>query len=607
MIVLNKELNIESNENFNHIENNSFSNFEYHGSIYGMVSCYEPISKNETLDKLKSVKSIDEMIKISRYIVGPVWFFIKNKGKLFLISSNAVPSFYFYKKDEMLYFSQIEADICKLAINKEKINPYEIYDIFSTKRFDSVPYGALFKNIVRIPDGHVLELDKNLKLNYYSYLNQKNSFLTKTNYEAFKKTLESITKLYVDSGKKIYLYFSAGIDSFIIFYALNKHSDNIKPIATSRDFKGYFDSGNVHELMKIAESEFGINVEVIHADKFSDKQRSIRDEICKLSSSNNDRWDSCVYYSVIDKYKNKNMSNSIFVTGQEMDDGYGIAHTKFNYSIKGLLYKPFYRYFYTSMYQKNINSFLNKKIRKIFTKNISSSSKDYLLSMAYMSDFQKNYHPVVNKKNKNDRFFDEYLNYKIDTFFKCISEETNDLVSLSEKDLNKKLRILRHYFSVPNVLKGSICRDTFSNLKTLHLPTEGPMIDFFCNLQLGVKDVFIGKRFLHKYFKENTGKNHIVAFSPLKIKRYTPIVRKSFKDDKFKSKKLDQKQFLNSDTFLEDFNKWVDLDDSYLLTHMEEVYVKKYVEKIYKDAKKNSLDYSQLSNIYNMELFLKNL
>lgn len=619
---INEALELVVMEDFIPIENRNFFNMGYIGQIFGMVYEGIPISKEETLDKLATSKNINELIEIVRFIVGSAWIFISDKQKICFLSSTSAPSFYFYQKDDKLYFSEVESEICKIAVKKEKINHYEVYDIFAAKRFDSIPYGALFKNIKRIPDGHVLKINKNLELSYYSYLNKKHkSSIVRYDYKYFKKVLEGVAKLYVDSGKKVYMVFSGGIDSFVILHALKKNSECIHPITTAQEFEGCYDNGKIREIMCVVESEFGINVDIIHANRYSKEQRRIRDEICKLCSSNNAKWDSFVWYCMMEKFKED--TGSIFITGSEMDDGYGIGFTGIKITPE-LFIDPLRRYFYTKSYQRNLNGIFNKKIRKIFSKDNNMDAKtEYFSAMMYMVQYQyASILPIVKDKKyhqKND-FFKGYKEYKEEHLLKSAFPDLSEIQKLHKNDINRKIRILMHYCSIPNVIRGSFHRDFYSKQNMHHLPIEGPMVDFFCNLQLGWKDVFKPKRFLHKYFREKTGKSHTRIFWPLTVpnligflvpKKYYRAefakIKKDIKGDRIEAKKSNPNNFTFSRVYINDFFSIVDLDNPSILKYLDDQYVEKYVKEYYANAKRGLLDFNELQNIYNLELFISNL
>ena len=358
MNTIKEDLSISLDEKSKSIKNKYFLTIQYIGSIYGMVELGDPISKEDTFTRLEHARSIDDIIEIVRYIVGDVWLFIKDTKNVYLLSSTLAPPYYFYQKKNLLFFTKLESEICNLAVrNGEKISSYDFYDILTTRRSNPSLYSALFQNIIRIPNGHCLEIGDDLSPSFFCYLGKKTKYKMKTNYRNFKKVLEAIAKLYVDSGKKIKVYFSGGLDSFVIYLAFKTWTSNVTPLATHQEFNGSKDAGQVMELVQISKEQFDIHPELICAGRYSPALRKIRDEICKLKSTNSAKWDSYVHYSIMDKYRDA--KDSLFFTGTVFDSAYGIEHTKMYTNMKAFATGWIKRYFFTKLYQRHLNCFLN--------------------------------------------------------------------------------------------------------------------------------------------------------------------------------------------------------------------------------------------------------
>ena len=65
--------------------------------------------------------------------------------------------------------------------------------------------------------------------------------------------------------------------------------------------------------------------------------------------------------------------------------------------------------------------------------------------------------------------------------------------------------------------------------------------------------------------------------------------------------------FLFSRVFLKDFQRYIDLNNPSLLRYLDDPYVEKYITEYYDAGMKGLLSFNQIANIYNMEIFLKNL
>ena len=92
-----------------------------------MVENGSPISKQETFSRLSTAKSIEDIIDIIRYVVGDAWLFIKDRKKLFFISTTLAPPYYFYRIKNEILFTKLESEICKIEVKKgEKISAYDL-------------------------------------------------------------------------------------------------------------------------------------------------------------------------------------------------------------------------------------------------------------------------------------------------------------------------------------------------------------------------------------------------------------------------------------------------------------------------------------------------
>lgn len=596
------------------IKNNNFVDFVYTGDIFGMIDedC-EPVSHEQTINRLSSAKTIEEIVELVRFVVGNNWFIIKDTKNIYMLSTMDSYPYLFYKKKGKLYFTHHESEICTLAVeNKEKISQYDLYDLFTTGRSDVTLYGGLFRNITRIPNGHVLTIYPDLTLSYYSYLNNKNLIKIRDSYSYFKKILEATAQLYGESGKKIYVIFSGGIDSFVVLLACRKFSNNVHAITTAQEFDGSSDGGYMREIMLIIKEDFGIDVDIINADRFSPSLRKIRDEICKLNSGNNAIWDSYVWYSIMEKYQ-ASADECIFVTGQVFDSGYGIEHQKMFNNARDFATGWFHRYFFSRMYQHHLDNPINKKMRGHYSKDESMDSKvEYLTAMMHPKEYEKKSIPVIRNKTRwrEDSFLIKYLKYKEQSYVKCAFDNIADIQTLPKKEINKKIRILRHYFSTTGQLKTTYSRDAYSHLHTYHLPGDGPMMYFFTNHQLGWIELIFTKRYVYKYFREVTGKNHFLVFNPFRIRKYSGRVENDTKGKWLEVSNATPEKFLFSPFYQQDFFTHVDLEKPVInryLKDVEESYIKRYIQEYYMNAKRGLLTFRELQRIYNIEIFLKNL
>ncbi len=622
MNTLNKNLQFTFGEKTTTIENKNFEYICVNGNLLGMVDNCQPIPKEETLERISKVENINELIGTIRLIVGNNWFFAKYKNNVYLLSSASAPPYFFYKKSNLLNFSSIESHICSLAAQDgQKINPYELYDLLNLIRKELTTYGSLFQNVTKIPCGHVLKIDKNFNFSYQTYFTDSNPHPPKHTYKNFKKILESIAQLYANSGYKLYVYLG-GIDSLVTYLSVNNFSDSVTPISYCQEGGGFFDGGNVRETCVVYKDAFDIDVNLIYADRYSKELRKIRDDICALSSSNNCRWDSYMYYSVMNKFKN--CKNCYFLTGIPFDSLYGVAFTK---NLFGDFSGMIGRYFYTKMYQNNIDGFFNKCLRNFFrSKSDFNSKKEYIYALVDPYQYMSHSLPLIKDKKifENDGFFKNYVDYKERTFITSAIKKPQCIDSFSGYELNKMFRILKHFQSALLHYRNIVCLDYYANMNTVFFPGEGPMLNFLMDIQLDMNDIFVGKQFLHKYVREVTGNSYSKAFirshSSEKldlVKKIIPSLNKydfsyikdEIKGDRIKLRSFDgcKDKFMISEVFRNDFFDKVDLKNPTLLKYTDNPFLIKYINEYYNDAFKGLLNMDEVNDIYNLEIFLKNL
>jgi len=133
---------------------------------------------------------------------------------------------------------------------------------------------------------------------------------------------------------------------------------------------------------------------------------------------------------------------------------------------------------------------------------------EYLTAMLYAKDYEKNHIPVIKNKAAltTDPFWLEYKKYKEHSFLTCAVSDPKEIASVPAKEINKKIRILRHYFSTTDQLKTSFCRDYTAKQHTYHLPGDGPLMYFFCSHQLGWRELIVPKRFLYNILEKKQGR-----------------------------------------------------------------------------------------------------
>jgi len=620
--ILDNNLEIKLDKKINSFENKKFGTIFYNGKIQGMVKKTEPIPKTETIDILSKSNTIDELVENIRYIVGKSWFYFKDNNDFYFISTATAAPYFFYKKDNKLYFSHIESHIHSLAAkNNEKINPYELYDLLKLTRKEMTTYGAFFKNVKKIPYGHVLKIDKKHNFLFYSYFTKKDKYSIKRNYHNFKKILESTAKLYADSDQNLYIYLG-GIDSLVVCLSVKQFTENIHPVTYHQVGNGSTDGGKFRKLARIYKDAFDVDMDLVFADRYSKKLRKMRDHLCKFNSSNQFRWDSFMYYSIIDKFSN--CKNCVFLTGMPFDSIYGINFTK----------NPFWyinadigRYFYTKTYQNHLNGFLNKRIRSSFNKKTDlNPKKEYIYSLADPSQYMSHGLPVIKNDAifSNDDFFNKYLQYKEKNYLISAFNDLSVVDKLNGREINKKFRILRHFQSALLHYRNIASIDNYSRHKTSFFPGEGPLVNFLLDFQLGFKDVFLGKRYLHEYVREKTGKSYTKAliqadnsFKLRILKKFLSFskkydfsdIEKDIRGERFTIRNISgcKDKFMFSDVFRSDFFNKVDLDDPTALKYLDNPFLIKYVKEFYSDAKKGLLNFDQICDIYNLEIFLKNL
>lgn len=325
----------------------------------------------------------------------------------------------------------------------------------------------------------------------------------------------------------------------------------------------------------------------------------------------------------MDKYPSCD-SNCVFLTGHPFDSVYGITFTKNLFGdFKGIMG----RYFYSKMYQNNLNGLINRKIRGLYGNNKKMNPKEeYIYAQYNPTQYSNHNFPIIknDKVCENNRFNSDYLKYKEEKYIKSAVPNLSSIKNFEGYDLNRTFRILRHYQSGLLHARNNAGRDHYSGFHTSTFPGEGPIFNFFIDFQFGWKDIFFGKRYLHKYFREKTGKSYTKIFLqsntsskldlPKKFMKslgkydFSDIKRKN-KGDKIVLRNMNgpKDKFLFSTVFRQDFFDKVDLEEPSPIKYVDNKYLIKFVKEYYEDATKGLLDFNEVMDIYNLEIFLKNL
>ena len=616
-IKINTVFELQDDNHLDSFETKQFNTIYYDGFILGSILNEQSHTAYETFQLLANTKSVEEFVHIIRYCIGNIRFFIKEKNEWILITSPNSYPVYQYCMEDGICFSTNESEIASLAVkNNEQINPFELFDLILLHRKELTAYGSLFQHMHKTPCGHVLRINRLFESQWENYqcqsLKQRDH-----SYKTFKQLFEQVAKIYASSKKHLFL-FLGGIDSVTIYLALKQYTDHITPISYCQEGNGYDDKGYVRELTQTYQETIGIPVQLYQPDRYEKTLRHLRDHACQLNSSNCARWDSYLYYGALDFYHPD--EDTMFISGAPFDLVYGVEYTK---NLPGDPRGMIGRYFYSWMYQRNMQSYLNTRLRQWYTNDSFSPYYQYLYALCYPFEYTNHKLPLLMLQDVygDDGFKKSYQIYKEHMLLSAVNPSLESSNATKDKAINQFFRILRHLQS------SGLHYRNYAGLHTLGLtmmsyPSEGPLLQYFIGYQLGLRDICFPKRFLHKYFREHTGYSFTTLMlqanqsSKLSIpKRFISslhtydysLIQQQKKNGRFFLRDISQSKdsFLFSKVFRDDFFSVVDLDDPYPLRFLSHPFAKKIIQEYYQDAQRGLLDYDEVMDIYNVELFLR--
>tara|TARA_X000000950_G_scaffold201757_1_gene242921 strand:+ start:21090 stop:22913 length:1824 start_codon:yes stop_codon:yes gene_type:complete len=470
------------------------------GDLIGLVSPSLTLDSVETQNYIKNIfteKHFQENFKkIMPCIVGPCNFiFIGENKSITFYSSFSSGGIFFCLSKTGIKFSSNESEIFKLTDNtnldideNELLSNMTLHTIFCRS-----PFKTFLNDVHRVPSAATSTIDLQTKniVNDFSF--SKEILLNKERDKLFGDILNRVLGLNIKYfGNNIILFFSGGVDSSLLLANLKQIKKDIKsifiPYHGIRSRTTYLATF----LSKILRSKFQIADMNINDEKF----------IQKSAMSGFGSLPGMQYIGAGNRvdYLDSKVNNINVISGQNADTLLHIDTFAPASSVIG--YKRFiankksrkYRYIYSDSSLKNVKSF--NDFKKILV-HISSGLNEH---EAFNSD-------------KNDNEIKEILrNHKIKYSFEPIAQILNRKYKYEQEYNNLEsdyriffIKIMRWYRTVQNVPTNYINLSRTSKINRFIPYTEGPLANYFINLNILPIDHYFEKRVIYKQFFILTG------------------------------------------------------------------------------------------------------
>lgn len=680
VILQNDKINISLK--LNQIQENVNDRIIVSGEIFGAFHNDKVLNKNDllncivaSLDKLDpDLGQLKELLKDS---VGSfqIIFRLQNasKDEIHIFTSPRTTGCFATVSNGTLSIYNNERNALKEAYGQHGYNADDIdlIDVLFSRWISIAPDKTLSKNVYRIPGAMHTVINANaiseiqhihnwLSIHCY-YLQTEEESINKLifdnedrAYELFKKQIEGTMAVYASTGKPIKILFSGGMDSCTLAIAAKKQNIDAQLIATNQTgVAGTYDSIGIDTIQKRVASLIGLPSEYIKPDRFSEELREFRNRVVLPNIFENATWwDSWIIPSVIMKYQND--PKHIFLTGQYMDTGYGVGHTKdgtildFEHfvaetrwnaqnkkprwfkALKAYLRRrlPYFRVrlTYSPLYLKGLtnDSFIGKQFVKWNLKK-QDSAKEFSKSYEYVlspliNGFAEFFTTLVRKSFLPEAVADFRSIYLVrkqkslmERFFGSDICEKLQKDKLDYRFINHLFRTSILFIGLSNDSRYYDCHSNMTQHNVSPLPLEGPMQNFWLNYMVGPEHVKYPKLFLYRYFKEHTGKDYLPlrweAIREGKLEEPKAIELPEFMKKPVKAKINSFEYMLSKTEVLDVLNNYYSEkpvitklveDGSPLKARLEEM-----LENF--EAGVPDLTYKQFMKFYNIEMYLRSI
>jgi len=620
----------------------TFGEFYIFGNLLGAFDGEKILTFHEVIKMLEDTSGkIEEIKKIIRICVGSFYFLVKSDIQINLLcSTQSIGSFYTIKENNII-FCDSEKEIAKIKHGDScSLNEMAVLDVILNP-YKRHPFISIFDDIKRITGGQLLTLERGLIVDI-SFIVLKNeedvSNSRQRDYEGFVSHYDAVAKIIADGtiDRKKYLFLSGGSDSSAFLAAFLKFNKKILPIH-------FLEKKNEARMAKIICRQ--LNIGLLYSELDYADYNFLSDEDAKLfmnyyqNSYSMPLLHQLIVPSVNFINKDGGEKKIIFDL-DSMDSVYSVAAASKGFSLSDLKLlftfkvRPKYIWpqiisnlrglFYSKFWY---NQILGKKVLKtklimdiILGKNkflIPNKIIDCLLGMSLTIGKPIPAIPLSILPDNLSDLQEDYIKYIKTTVVEPFLEYSRLTIKLEKNIIDSKYfnHLLRVFNFVINVQRGRLTEFSWQRgggYECIDPSAEGPMIDFFMDFQLSLRQALDYKGFEYKYLKDkcNIDLKSMFHNNPYLETIFARAYKKLKGQKTFVSKQENFKIIFKSNFFERNFRKFFNPDESYLLASLKNQLIKNYLFNFYQSAywgKYDKINHRVLEVLLNMEIYLRSL
>ncbi|MEP5611125.1 MAG: hypothetical protein ABJP45_02690 [Cyclobacteriaceae bacterium] len=483
------------------------------GDLIGAVKDGKIYNRDQLLNQLVNVISIDEVEAQMRNVVGACYVIIRSARSINIYASCSSPGILFHQEGNQVHFDNSEKQIFKRFGRREDLDEDEMLtSIVSHQILLRNPFSSIFRSITRIPGGGKLSFEEGRIKEDLFIMDAKGDPKSKKDYQEFKFLLEGTLQLILDYHKEdeVIVLKSGGIDSAVLLAALKRTDIPCVHLP----YGGYNDI-NVQlakSIVKYNHNPFGIG-EIQNQVDIEALQNLAFAGLGTIAGPQ--------YLKTRLKLGSDDGREVIALSGQNIDTLYHVD--TFAPSSLDIGFIRTLKVFKTMSQRIQFSKIFLKRTRpsiwlrcwpfKVANVNFRRKFKDYLLSISLPSrehaePFHNEEFPEykedirgIFQKTKKSKLFEPLVNL----FSRRLSSNLENLSSHEKIHLIKTLRWCRTVHNVPANYQNI---EVASNIQRIIPYTQGPLVNFFLHYELSLSEMFKIKEISHKYFKATFGKPH---------------------------------------------------------------------------------------------------
>lgn len=630
MISIDKNHELTVDENTSRLVKTTHREGYLRGSLMGYVDRDTTLNSSQALEKLKEcMKNGGDLTSFMRWSIGSFFIIIVKEREIEIYTSPKGPGFFYYNKNSVLHITTDELRMARDSADSGLNEMELIHLICANPSPPCSPFTTLFASAKRMPGGTKAVINREGKIGLRMYMADYSLSLERSdeeNYKAFKEVFEQTCNLICKSHKHdtIYATISGGIDSSVILAACLKSGFDIIPLHWKKNTTLTTAINILCERLGVKAEFIGQNYGIIDPIKLDwEKARHFYSNSLGILGIGH------MYLPFAD-------SPADYITGIGFGcviQTNGLMRSNFGESIIRRYYedslkkKPL-RYLFTEGFFNHIkkaNGSLYLKLAEKLSKEkgwvAPKNIFEYLLSLT-ISNKLPCWPPKI-LPDDISTYKKDYIKYiELETFAHIIGSELYDKLNrnkgkaISFEDARRLSRLIRYAIQIQRASKNDSCFERSGKYILQAPPIEGPVLSFFMNQPLTLKDVFKPKRYLFRYFREEVGYSYDVFLNKIRgqkykrpAKQYVASLKRRLGLIKGPNNRPSHKKLLiNSQVFREKFLSVLNPEDSILIPLIKDVNIRTYVRKLYANCKNRDLyNLKQVNQLLNLELFLRNV